>query len=78
VFGPFYNLKAANRVIVARPAGLPDAASLRARAEEYAPALRVFGMDALSVLPLFSTDVDWDASARVLTDQYSPANLLNQ
>jgi spermidine synthase len=78
VFGTFYNLKAANRVIVARPAGLPDQAALRARAEEYAPVLRGFGMDALDVLPLFSTDVDWDPRARVLTDQYSPANLLNQ
>ena len=78
VFGTFYNLKAANRVIVARPAGLPDQAALRARAEEYAPVLRGFGMDALDVLPLFSTAVDWDPSARVLTDQYSPANLLNQ
>jgi len=78
VFGTFYNLKAANRVIVARPAGLPDQAALRARAEEYAPVLRGFGMDALDVLPLFSTAVDWDPRARVLTDQYSPANLLNQ
>ena len=78
VFGTFYNLKAANRVIIARPAGLPDAASIRARAEEYAPVLRGFGMEALDVLPLFSTTADWDASARVLTDQYSPANLLNQ
>lgn len=78
VFGTFYNLKAANRVIVARPAGLPDQAALRARAEEYAQVLRGFGMDALDVLPLFSTAVDWDPRARVLTDQYSPANLLNQ
>jgi len=78
VFGTFYNLKAANRVIVARPAGLPDQAALRARAEEYASVLRGFGMDALDVLPLFSTAVDWDPRARVLTDQYSPANLLNQ
>ncbi|HYP81379.1 MAG TPA: fused MFS/spermidine synthase [Steroidobacteraceae bacterium] len=78
VFGTFYNLKAANRVIIARPAGLPDAASIRARAEEYAPVLRGFGMEALDVLPLFSTAADWDPKARVLTDQYSPANLLNQ
>jgi len=78
VFGTFYNLKAANRVIVARPAGLPDQAALRARAEEYAQVLRGFGMDALDVLPLFSAAVDWDPRARVLTDQYSPANLLNQ
>jgi spermidine synthase len=29
------------------------------------------------LLPLFSTQADWDPAARVLTDQYSPANLLN-
>lgn len=78
VFGTFYNLKSANRVIVARPAGLPTEAELRTRAEEYAPVLRGFGVDAMSVLPMFSTRPDWDTGARVLTDQYSPANLLNR
>ena len=77
VFGTFYNLKAANRVIVARPAGLPDEASMRAKAQEYEKVLSTFGVDALSVLPLFNTRPDWDVKARVLTDQYSPANLLN-
>ena len=77
VFGSFYNLKAANRVIVARPAGLPNAAQLRARAQEYALVLRGFGVDIEEVLPMFSTRVDWNTGARVLTDQYSPANLLN-
>jgi spermidine synthase len=78
VFGTFYNLKSANRVIIARPAGLPDEASLRARATEYEKVLRTFGVDALSVLPMFTTRPDWDTGARVLTDQYSPANLLNR
>ena len=78
VFGTFYNLKAANRVIIARPAGLPDEASLRARAAEYDKVLRTFGVDGASVLPMFTTRPDWDTGARVLTDQYSPANLLNR
>jgi spermidine synthase len=77
VFGRFFNLKTGNRVIVARPAGLPTEAQLRERALQYEPALRGFGVDALAVLPLFTTRTDWDAGARVLTDQYSPANLLN-
>jgi spermidine synthase len=77
VFGTFFNLKTGNRVIVARPAGLPTEAQLRERALQYEPALRGFGVDALGVLPLFTTRTDWDAKARVLTDQYSPANLLN-
>jgi spermidine synthase len=78
VFGTFYNLKAANRVIVARPAGLPTAQQLRERALSYEPALKGFGVDVQSVLPLFTTTIDWDTRARVLTDQYSPANLLNR
>ena len=78
VFGTFYNLKSANRVIIARPAGLPDEASLRARAAEYEKVLRTFGVEAMSVLPMFTTRPDWDTGARVLTDQYSPANLLNR
>lgn len=78
VFGKFFNLKAANRVIVARPAGLPTEAQLRAKALEHELALRGYGVDLQSVLPMFTTTPDWDTSARVLTDQYSPANLLNR
>jgi spermidine synthase len=78
VFGKFFNLKRENRVIVARPAGLPDAASIRAKALEYELVLRGFGIESQSVLPLFTTQPDWNIKARVLTDQYSPANLLNR
>lgn len=78
VFGNFYNLKAANRVIVARPAGLPTVEQLRTRSQQFALALRGYGVEAQQVVGMFSTNVDWDRSARVLTDQYSPANLLNR
>jgi spermidine synthase len=78
VFGSFFNMKSANRVIVARPAGLPTEAQLRARALQYELVLRGFGVDVQSVLPLFTTTPDWNVKARVLTDQYSPANLLNR
>ncbi|MEO6079662.1 MAG: fused MFS/spermidine synthase [Steroidobacteraceae bacterium] len=78
VFGKFFNLKAANRVVVARPAGLPSEDQLRLKALEYELALRSFGVDLRDVLPMFSTAPDWDTKARVLTDQYSPANLLNR
>lgn len=77
VFDTFYNLKSANRVIVARPAGLPTAEQLRSRAQQYELVLRGFGVDVMQVLPMFTTRADWDKSARVLTDQYNPANLLN-
>ena len=78
VFGTFFNLKTANRVIVARPAGLPTSGELRERARQFAPALRDLGVDVDVLLPLFTSKVDWDTTARVLTDQYSPANLLNR
>jgi len=77
VFGTFFNLKGANRVIVARPDGLASAAQLRERAQRYEPSLRSFGVDTQALLAMFTTNSDWDPQARVLTDQYSPANLLN-
>ncbi|MDR2214885.1 MAG: fused MFS/spermidine synthase [Nevskiaceae bacterium] len=78
VYDKIFNLKRENRVIVARPAGLPDDATLRQKALEYAVPLRSFGVDSESLVSLFSRTPDWDVKARVLTDQYSPANLLNR
>ena len=49
----------------------------RATAEHFAAAFTAVGLKPMSVLSLFITGVDWDPKARVLTDQYSPANLLN-
>jgi len=77
VFGKFFNLKRDNRVIITRAGALPDAARLRTAAEQFVSAFRPFGFDATEVLPLFTQTRDWDPGARVLTDQYSPANLLN-
>ncbi len=77
VFERFFNLKRENRVIVARPGALPDAAQLRATARQFVGPFEVFDVDAAELLPLFSQERDWDPRARVLTDQYSPANLLN-
>ena len=77
VYNTFFNLKRENRVIVARPSGLPDAGAIRQKALEYELALRPFGVDVHALVPMFTTRTDWDKSARVLTDQYSPANLLN-
>jgi hypothetical protein len=34
-------------------------------------------VDAGSLVRLMNTRPDWRANARVLTDQYSPSNLLN-
>ena len=77
VFERFFNLKRENRVIVARLGGLPDAQQLRATARQFVDPFEAFDVDAAELLPLFSQERDWDPRARVLTDQYSPANLLN-
>jgi spermidine synthase len=77
VFGTFYNLKSANRVVLASNGTLPGLAEATRNAERYDAAFTARGFKAASLLPLFKTGIDWDPHARVLTDQYSPANLLN-
>lgn len=78
-FGAFYNLKmnVNNRIILARNDGLPSMADIKANAERLDNTLRLFGVGKDWLLPLFSTNVQWPAGTRILTDQYSPANLLN-
>jgi spermidine synthase len=79
VFGTYFNLKRENRVIIAMQGGsLPDSSQLEANSMQLANALRPLGISAPGLLALFSTTPDWDAKARKLTDQYSPANLLNR
>jgi spermidine synthase len=77
VFGAFYNLKSNNRVILASNGPLPPMSVVSRNAQGLAQAFAPFGVSEEQVLGIFSTTVDWDPHARVLTDQYSPANLLN-
>ena len=53
------------------------ALGLERRSRAYEAGLKEHGVDRTAVLALFSTTRDWNINARVLTDQYSPANLLN-
>jgi spermidine synthase len=79
VFDTFFNMKpidSGNRVILAQNNDLPSRELLEKRAAALAPALAPYGIDLAGMLDLMRTDRDWDVSARVLTDQYSPANLL--
>ena len=78
VFGEFFNLRRENRVILAGNAGLPTVEQVQAASVVLAPQLDKFGVDSRRVMPLFTTRKDWNAKARLLTDQYSPANLLNR
>ena len=77
VFGAFYNLKTENRVILAKNGELPPMAHIQANADVLEKKLNHFGTGKDWLLPLFSTKVGWPEGTRILTDQYSPANLLN-
>jgi len=76
-FDEFFNLKRENRVIIAVNGDLPQDSILERNSTRLEEAFAELGFDARQLLPLFSREVDWDPHARVLTDQYSPANLLN-
>lgn len=79
VFGSFYNLrvKLKNRIILATIDGLPPLDAIRRNADALEEKLKPLGFGREWLMPLFSTERDWDPGARVLTDQYSPSNLLN-
>lgn len=77
VFPEFFNLKKENRVIIAANGPLPGVDQLLTNSARFESALQGFGIEAGKLLPLFSRKQDWERDARILTDQYSPANLLN-
>ena len=77
VFGDFYGLKKNNRVILLRVGGLPDKAEIARNAELLEPRLRRLGVDPAWLLPQIEIERSWPAETRILTDQYSPSNLLN-
>jgi spermidine synthase len=77
VFGSFYNLRQDNRVILASKGPLPTMATIQRNAARFEKAYESFTIDVDRMVRMFSTNVDWNTQARVLTDQYSPANLLN-
>lgn len=79
VFGRFFNLRSdetGNRVIIARNGALPPRDVLEQRAAVLQEELEPYGVEFERLLPMMTTEVDWDTDARVLTDQYSPVNLL--
>ena len=59
---------------------MPSKAQINTRLNALAPKLVKYGIDikAISQFMQFTkNDQDWPADTKVLTDQYSPANLLN-
>jgi spermidine synthase len=77
VFGEFYNLKYANRIVLAKRGGLPSMDVVRENARIWDAELRSRDANPDFVLPIMLTRVDWNTSVPILTDQYSPSNILN-
>lgn len=75
VYGTFFNLKKfwkKTRVIIAKQDGLPSEEVLARNARLLEGKFRKFGVDSSWLLPLFSTEQDWDDKARIITDWYMP------
>ena len=80
VFGTYFNFRKAgtgNRIIVATPGPLPSRGDLRQPARDLHDRLQPYGVTLLEYPSRMSTRPDWNTDARVLTDQFSPVNLLN-
>ncbi len=81
VFDEFFNFKlptSGNRIIIAKLNGLPSQDQLIEQAESLVSSLEQFGVPIDEYPRRLSTRIDWDMSRRVLTDQYSPGNLLKE
>jgi spermidine synthase len=76
-FGRFLNFKSLNRIVVAGPAAAQPRARIEANAARWEQPLAPFGVRGPDLLSRLRADRDWDARADVLTDQYSPSNILN-
>jgi spermidine synthase len=77
VFGQFYRLKSGNRIILIRQNGLPERDELNRNADALEAKFAPLGTGKEWLLPMFGIESGWPRSTRVLTDQYSPSNLLN-
>ena len=78
VFPTYFNLKRDNRIIIATNGPLPSVEAIRNTSRQFEERFSDIGIEASRLVPLFRTKPDWRRDARVLTDQYSPANLLNR
>jgi spermidine synthase len=79
VFGDYLNFKlpaSGNRVIIAARQGLPSDFEIKSQAIKFAERLRPYGIEARDYPDHMSREKDWNRTRRILTDQYSPANLL--
>ena len=76
-FGRFYNLKSSNRVIWAQQGALTPLVTVQENAKYLEMPFEKRGIKSGLLFTMLSTDPDWPSQTRVLTDQYSPSNILN-
>lgn len=79
VFEEFINFKmpgSMNRVIITARNSLPSRRVLRDRAKQIAGRLDIYSIPIANYIPYLSKRKDWRKNIRPLTDQFSPANLL--
>ncbi|NVJ68386.1 MAG: fused MFS/spermidine synthase [Gammaproteobacteria bacterium] len=80
VFGDMYQIMfhegKTNRVIIVNKGDLPAKKDILAKANEMRNQLSHYGVDAFALYDAIRDDVNWDTEAKILTDQFSPANLL--
>lgn len=83
VFGDFFNVsnnRNSNRIILTSMQPLPDGKLIAERAKILQEKLAVFDVNIAEItsqMTSTATIQDWPSDTRLLTDQYSPANLLN-
>ncbi|GAB3359913.1 MULTISPECIES: spermidine synthase [Giesbergeria] len=77
VFGQLYQveLHGGNRILFARRDGLPPLSAVQHHAQAWEQRLALFGLSSADLLPRFSLQPQ-AVGVKVLTDQYSPSNLL--
>ena len=84
VFGDFFNVrnrKNSNRIILTANKPLPSGEIIMARVKKLSTKLSPFGVDIAQISSSMTStkeDQDWPDNTKLLTDQFSPANLLNQ
>lgn len=78
VFGRFINLKHddGNRLIIGRNGTPPTLAQLKAMVPTVQPRVAPFGVDYAAALKHVRAAPDWDPKARILTDEWNPANVM--
>jgi len=78
VFGRFINVKReeGNRIIVARNGAPATLAQLRMMLPTMAPKLARYGVDYDKVLADAKVAPDWNPKAKILTDDWNPANVM--